>query len=122
MDYCLTLKGEQGEKKSTWLETLCGHQDWYCSTQQQQDKDLMIVIGTSLMIELAELEQTTAGREAGRLKALLTDRFAVIASPTERGCRRNHGARSSWPASTQQISCAIPPAIVVSGSSPQAFL
>ena len=85
MDYCLTLKGEQGEKKSTWLETLCGHQDWYCSTQQQQDKDLMMVIGTSLMIELAELEQTTAGREAGRLKALLTDKVCRYRKPYGKG-------------------------------------
>ena len=85
MDYCLTLKGDQGEKKSTWLETLCGHQDWFCSTQQQQDKDLMMVIGTTLMIELAELEQTTAGREAGRLKALLTDKVCRYRKPYSKG-------------------------------------
>ena len=85
MDYCLTLKGEQGERKSTWLETLCGHQDWYCSTQQQQDKDLMMVIGTTLMIELAELEQTTAGREAGRLKALMTDKVCRYRKPYGKG-------------------------------------
>lgn len=85
MDYCLTLKGEQGEKKSTWLETLCGHQDWYCATQQQQDKDLMMMIGTTLMIELAELEQTTAGREAGRLKALLTDKVCRYRKPYGKG-------------------------------------
>ena len=85
MDYCLTLKGEQRERKSTWLETLCGHQDWYCSTQQQQDKDLMMVIGTTLMIELAELEQTTAGREAGRLKALMTDKVCRYRKPYGKG-------------------------------------
>ena len=85
MDYCLTLKGEQGEKKSTWLEALCGHQDWYCSTKQHNNKDLMMVIGTSWLIELAELETLTAGKEAGDLKAMITDKVCRYRKPYGKG-------------------------------------
>ena len=85
MDYCLTLKGEQGEKKSTWLEALCGHQDWYCSTKQHNNKDLMMVIGTSWLIEMAELETLTAGKEAGDLKAMITDKVCRYRKPYGKG-------------------------------------
>lgn len=81
MDYVLTLKGEQGERKSSWLEALCGHRDWFCSTKQTKNQDLYLVIGTSWMIELAELETTTAGREAGELKALITDKVSRYRKP-----------------------------------------
>ena len=85
MDYCLTLKGEQGEKKSTWLEALCGHQDWYCSTKQHNNKDLMMIIGTSWLIEMAELETLTAGQAAGDLKALITDKVCRYRKPYGKG-------------------------------------
>ncbi|NOL46238.1 virulence-associated E family protein [Synechococcus sp. MIT S9220] len=85
MDYCLTLKGEQGEKKSTWLERLCGHKDWYCSTKQHNNKDLMMIIGTSWLIELAELETLTAGKEAGDLKAMITDKVCRYRKPYGKG-------------------------------------
>ena len=45
----------------------------------------MMKIATSLMIELAELEQTTSGREAGRLKALLTDKVCHYRKPYGKG-------------------------------------
>ena len=85
MDYCLTLKGGQGEKKSTWLERLCGHQDWYCSTKQHNNKDLMMMIGTSWLIEMAELETLTAGQAAGDLKALITDKVCRYRKPYGKG-------------------------------------
>ena len=81
MDYCLTLKDGQGKKKSTWLETLCGPSDWYCSTKQHNNKDLMMIIGTSWLIEMAELETLTAGQAAGDLKALITDKVCRYRKP-----------------------------------------
>ena len=81
MDYCLTLKDGQGKHKSTWLEALCGHQDWYCSTKQHNNKDLMMIIGTSWLIEMAELETLTAGQAAGDLKALITDKVCRYRKP-----------------------------------------
>ena len=85
MDYVLTLKGKQGEKKSTWLERLCGHRDWYCSTKQSNNKDLMMIIGTSWLIEMAELETLTAGKEAGDLKAMVTDKVCRYRKPYGKG-------------------------------------
>ena len=85
MDYGLTLTGKQGEKKSTWLEALCGHQDWYCSTKQSNNKDLMMIIGTSWLIEMAELETLTAGKEAGDLKAMVTDKVCRYRKPYGKG-------------------------------------
>ena len=85
MDYCLTLKDGQGKKKSTWLETLCGPSDWYCSTKQHNNKDLMMIIGTTWLIEMAELETLTAGQAAGDLKALITDKVCRYRKPYGKG-------------------------------------
>ena len=42
----------------------------------------MMVIGTTLMIELAELEQTTAGRERiGTAQGILTDKVCRYRKP-----------------------------------------
>lgn len=76
-DTCLVLAGATGIGKSTFFKTLASPA-WFCDTAQDQDKDLKMVIHSTWIYELAELETITGKKEAGAIKCLLsgsTDKF-----------------------------------------------
>jgi predicted P-loop ATPase len=76
-DTCLVLAGATGIGKSTFFKTLASPA-WFCDTAQEQDKDLKMLIHSTWIYELAELETKTGKKEAGEIKALLsgsTDKF-----------------------------------------------
>ncbi len=70
-DYCIVLKGPQGIGKSSFWRTLASD-PWFCDTHQDNDKDLRMLINTTWVYELSELESTTSKKEVGALKALLS--------------------------------------------------
>ena len=76
-DTCLVLAGATGIGKSTFFKTLASPA-WFCDTPQDQEKDLKMLIHSTWIYELAELETKTGKKEAGEIKALLsgsTDKF-----------------------------------------------
>ena len=76
-DTCLVLAGATGIGKSTFFKTLASPA-WFCDTAQEQDKDLKMLVHSTWIYELAELETKTGKKEAGEIKALLsgsTDKF-----------------------------------------------
>lgn len=76
-DTCLVLAGATGIGKSTFFKTLASPA-WFCDTAQDQEKDLKMLIHSTWIYELAELETKTGKKEAGEIKALLsgsTDKF-----------------------------------------------
>ena len=70
-DTCLTLKGEQGIGKSSFWRILAG-KEWFCDTWQQGDKDLLLVIQTCWVFEVAELDGMTNKKDAAQIKSLLS--------------------------------------------------
>jgi hypothetical protein len=87
MDYCLVLKGGQGQRKSRSLEALASP-DWYCSSIPEAEKDLLLNIHSTWIYELAELESVTSRKEAGRLKNLITTSTDVLRVPYGRTSER----------------------------------
>ncbi len=71
MDYVLVLKGGQGQRKSRSLEALA-FPDWYCSSIPESEKDQLLIVHSTWIYELAELESVTSRKESGRLKNLIT--------------------------------------------------
>ncbi|MDA9707669.1 virulence-associated E family protein [Prochlorococcus sp. AH-736-K21] len=70
-DTCLTLKGEQGIGKSSFWRILAGH-DWFCDTWQTTEKDLLLIIQTCWLFEIAELDGMTNKKDAAQIKSLLS--------------------------------------------------
>ena len=76
-DTCLVLVGASGIGKSTFFKTLASPA-CFCDTAQEKDKDFLMLIHSTWIYELAELETKTSKKEAGVIKALLsgsTDKF-----------------------------------------------
>jgi predicted P-loop ATPase len=76
-DTCLVLVGASGIGKSTFFKTLASPA-CFCDTAQEKDKDFLMLIHSTWIYELAELETKTTKKEAGEIKALLsgsTDKF-----------------------------------------------
>ena len=70
-DTCLTLKGEQGIGKSSFWRILAGH-EWFCDTWQTTEKDLLLIIQTCWVFEIAELDGMTNKKDAAQIKSLLS--------------------------------------------------
>jgi predicted P-loop ATPase len=76
-DTCLVLVGATGIGKSTFFKTLASPA-WFCDTAQEKDKDFLLLIHSTWIYELAELETKTGKKDPGEIKALLsasTDKF-----------------------------------------------
>ena len=76
-DSCLVLKGEQGIGKSSFWRILTGD-EWFCDTWQTTEKDLLLIIQTCWVFEIAELDGMTNKKDAAQIKSLLsssTDNF-----------------------------------------------
>ena len=76
-DTCLVLVGASGIGKSTFFKTLASPA-WFCDTAQEKDKDFLLLIHSTWIYELAELETKTGKKDPGEIKALLsasTDKF-----------------------------------------------
>jgi predicted P-loop ATPase len=79
MDYVLVMQGEQGIKKSKWIETLGG--DWASASHlNPDDKDLfMKMLGTWIM-EVPEMNKSLRKHDLDQIKAFITvrqDNFRV---------------------------------------------
>ncbi len=70
-DSCLVLKGEQGIGKSSFWRILTGH-EWFCDTWQTSEKDLLLIIQTCWVFEIAELDGMTNKKDAAQIKSLLS--------------------------------------------------
>lgn len=87
MDYCLVLKGGQGQQKSRSLEALAS-QEWHCCSVPENEKDLLLNVHSTWIYELAELESITNRKEAGRLKNLITTSIDTMRTPYGRTAER----------------------------------
>ncbi|MCP9806704.1 hypothetical protein KBY71_09280 [Cyanobium sp. T1B-Tous] len=87
MDYCLVLKGSQGQRKSRSLEALAS-KEWHCSSVPESEKDLLLNVHSTWIYELAELESVTSRKEAGRLKNLITTSVDNLRPPYGRTTER----------------------------------
>ena len=72
MDYVICLKGEQGLKKSEFWRILAG--DYFCETQQEQQKDLRMAMNCCWIFEYPEIECFTRKKNSGSPKSLITQR------------------------------------------------
>ena len=72
MDYVICLKGEQGLKKSDFWRVLAG--DYFCETQQEQQKDLRMAMNCCWIFEYPEIECFTRKKNSGSTKSLITQR------------------------------------------------
>ena len=72
MDYVICLKGEQGLKKSEFWRVLAG--DYFCETQQEQQKDLRMAMNCCWIFEYPEIECFTRQKNSGSTKSLITQR------------------------------------------------
>ena len=72
MDYVICLKGEQGLKKSEFWRILAG--DYFCETQQEQQKDLRMAMNCCWIFEYPEIECFTRQKNSGSTKSLITQR------------------------------------------------
>ena len=72
MDYVICLKGEQGLKKSDFWRVLAG--DYFCETQQEQQKDLRMAMNCCWIFEYPEIECFTRQKNSGSTKSLITQR------------------------------------------------
>jgi len=80
VDTVLTLHSkEQGLGKSTFLETLAGKQ-FYCSSAGE-GKDQILLLHTTWIYEMAELDSLTGSRDTGTLKNQITTATDVLRVP-----------------------------------------
>lgn len=71
---CVVLRSSQQTMlKSKFVETLAGQQ-WFCDTAAENEKDLLQLIHTCWLYELAELDSITSKKDAGRLKNLISSK------------------------------------------------
>ena len=66
------MKGEQGLKKSDFWRVLAG--DYFCETQQEQQKDLRMAMNCCWIFEYPEIECFTRQKNSGSTKSLITQR------------------------------------------------
>jgi predicted P-loop ATPase len=79
-DGCLTLKGPQGIRKSTFFKELAS-QEWFVDTHQDKEVDTRQAIHSCWIYEMQELESVTAKQLEGRVKALLTSSVDTFRAP-----------------------------------------
>ena len=79
-DTCLVLKGEQGIGKSSFWRILAGH-EWFCDTWQTTEKDLLLIIQTCWVFEIAELDGMTNKKDAAQIKSLLSSSKDIFRRP-----------------------------------------
>jgi predicted P-loop ATPase len=80
LDYCLVLQGAQGLGKSTALMALAGD-EWFTSSHPDNEKDFLLVLKRSWIMELAELDSITSKKDAGALKNLITTPIDLFRVP-----------------------------------------
>lgn len=79
-DYTLILEGEQGTRKSTTARTLAGDK-WFCDhLPDLKDKDAMLNLQGSWLVELGELKNVKH-TDAGTVKSFLTRRTDRVRAP-----------------------------------------
>jgi predicted P-loop ATPase len=99
-DGCLTLKGAQGIKKSSFFKELA-LADWFVDTHQDKELDTKLAIHNCWIYELQELESVTGKRESGRVKALLSSSVDSFKQPYGYGIS-DHPRRSIFVASVNR--------------------
>ena len=65
-DFVLTLKGDQGIRKSSSFQALVPDPDWFSSSTHDQPKDMTVALHRVLITELAELEHITGKRSTAK--------------------------------------------------------
>ena len=87
-DFVLTLKGDQGIRKSSSFQALVPDPDWFSSSTHDQPKDMTVALHRVLITELAELEHITGKRSTGALKNHITTRTDLCRVPYGRTYER----------------------------------
>lgn len=70
-DSMLILKGEQGAKKSTWLRTLYGDENFTDSVLGTEEKDSLMALSQYWACEYSEFETITTKKDVSQLKSWL---------------------------------------------------
>lgn len=79
-DGTLILQGGQGKGKSTWFKTLAG--EWFNdSIKDLENKDSLMILHSSWIIELSELDRITSKKQAGIIKHFLTQQEDSFRKP-----------------------------------------
>ena len=99
-DTCLTLKGEQGIRKSSFFKALASP-DLFVDTMQEKELDLKMAIHKGWIYELQELESTTGKRAEGKVKGLLSSSVDTFKKPYGFGMD-DHPRRSIFVASVNR--------------------
>lgn len=88
VDHTLILQSGQGKYKSTWFKTLGG--EWFSDSVKDIDnKDSLLTLHRSWIIELSELDRITSRKQAGAIKHFLTQREDTFRKPYEKEVERN---------------------------------
>lgn len=88
VDHTLILQSGQGKYKSTWFKTLGG--DWFSdSVKDIENKDSLLTMHSSWIIELSELDRITSKKQAGIIKHFLTQREDTFRKPYAKEVERN---------------------------------
>lgn len=88
-DSACVITGPQGARKSTFWSTL-GGAFFSDSLGGKMDKDSLMVLHRSWIMEWSELDQITGKRHSGQIKAFLTTRIDTFRAPYARDA-------SEWP-------------------------
>ena len=101
-DFVLTLKGDQGIRKSSSFQALVPDPDWFSSSTHDQPKDMTVALHRTLITELAELEHITTRVDLcrvpyGKAYERLRRRSIMVASVNGDEFLRDHtGDRRFW--------------------------
>jgi predicted P-loop ATPase len=88
VDHTLILQSGQGKYKSTWFKTLGG--EWFSdSVKDIENKDSLLTMHSSWIIELSELDRITSKKQAGIIKHFLTQREDTFRKPYGKEVERN---------------------------------
>jgi predicted P-loop ATPase len=80
VDHTLILQSDQGKYKSTFFEVLGG--EWFSdSVKDIESKDSLMIVHSSWIIELSELDRITSKKQAGTLKHWLTQKCDSYRKP-----------------------------------------
>lgn len=88
VDHTLILQSGQGKYKSTFFKTLGG--EWFSdSVKDIENKDSLLTMHSSWIIELSELDRITSKKQAGIIKHFLTQREDTFRKPYAKEVERN---------------------------------
>lgn len=80
VDHTLVLQSTQGKYKSTWFKTLGGR--WFSdSLKDIENKDSLLLIHSTWILEFAELDHVTSRKQANTIKNFLTQRIDKFRKP-----------------------------------------